>query len=74
MAQISKRSNINQFIIDNLIPCNGQILFQLYEILVHNPEFFYGCLNTKSDGVNSLKDLKELAQFCNELKKLFTET
>ncbi|RNA07786.1 hypothetical protein BpHYR1_034465, partial [Brachionus plicatilis] len=64
-----RRVEIDQDIINDLIPCNGQILYQLYMILKWNPEFYYHSLKTPTLG--SLTNLKNLAIFTNELKKLF---
>lgn len=44
-------------------------MYQLYNMLHFNPEFFYGSLKPVTG--NSLKDLKNIAIFCLELKGLF---
>ena len=44
-------------------------MFQLYNMLHFNPEFFYVSLKPVTG--NSLKDLKNIAIFCLELKALF---
>jgi hypothetical protein len=38
-------------------------------MLTYNPEYFYSALKPLTS--NSMKDLKNVAHFCNELKKLF---
>ena len=40
-------------------------------MLVYNPEFFYGSLKLNNENGNTLKDMKNLAFFCSELKLLF---
>ena len=62
------KAGIHKSLADNLTPCTGQVLHQLFEMLAYNPEFFYGSLKTS---VSSLKDLMHLAHFCAELKNLF---
>ncbi|CAF0847844.1 unnamed protein product [Brachionus calyciflorus] len=64
-----RKVQIDQNITKDLIPCNGQVLNQLYMILKWNPEFYYQSLKTSS--ADSIKSLKNLAIFTNELKKLF---
>ncbi len=64
-----EKMNIDHKIVENLTPCNGQVMYQLYNMLHFNPEFFYGSLKPITG--NSLKDLKNIAIFCLELKALF---
>ena len=62
-------NKISSKIRNNINPCSGEILFQLYSILKFNPEFFYGSLQRNE--FSGWRDLKELAHFCLKLKELF---
>lgn len=71
-TQVEKWLNetaVNRLIVESLIPCDGQVLYQLYHMLKFNPEFFYSSL--KISGLNSFKDLKDIAYFSSQIKKLF---
>jgi len=65
-----KRENISDRIKTNIKQVNGQMLFQLYNILKYNPEFFYGALKNDFD-YSGWDGLKDLAHFCAKLKELF---
>lgn len=64
-----KKCKVNSIIIESLLPCDGRVLHQIYIMMKTNPEFFYSSM--KNSGLNSLKDLKDIAYFSNELMKLF---
>ena len=53
-------------ILENILPCNGKILNQLYNIKVEAPEFFY-----KSISSNKVLPTREIAIFTLELDILF---
>ena len=54
-------------IIDSLIPCDGELLYLLYDMYLKCPEY-YSSLNT-----DKKIRLRELLYFTNELKKLFQQ-
>jgi hypothetical protein len=62
-----KENNLNIKILEELKPCNGILLSQLYEMKTEAPEFFYQSL--KSNQVN----LNSLILFAFNLKKLFNK-
>ena len=62
----AKNLNINNSIIEDLKPCNGKILNQLFKILITAPEFFY-CALTAKNRIN----LRDVAVFTSELEILF---
>ena len=64
-----KELNVNTTIRESLIPCDGQVLHQIFLMLKTNPEFFYSSM--RNSGLNSLKDLKDVAFFSTQLTKLF---
>ncbi len=39
--------NINKKISENVMPCNGKILFQLYEMMISAPEFFFTSITSQ---------------------------
>ena len=57
----------NTFIHKTLFPCNGELLSQMHQIQLNAPEFFFKSI---SNGTN-LNDLRTVALFSIELKKLF---
>ena len=59
--------SINTSIVENLKPCDGKILFQMYRILQSAPEFFYCAMKAEADYCA----LKDLALFVYELTALF---
>lgn len=59
-------NNIDKTIREKLVPCNGQILRQLYDMKQTAPEFYF-----KSLAENSSVDLKAILIFTNFLEKLF---
>ena len=61
-----REKQINPVITQNVFPCNGQILNQLYSIQSEAPEFFY-----KSISSNQSIPTKDVAFFTFELKRLF---
>ena len=67
--QVSKwaeEKQFNQLILENILPCDGSLLEQMFHMYINSPEFFYGSLN-----VNGKLNLKDTALFTRELKKLF---
>jgi hypothetical protein len=60
----------SQTLIENIKPCNGKILYQLFIMCKNAPEFFYSSLRNESNNNISLKDL---ALFSYELNNLFNE-
>ena len=67
-----KRENISDRIKVNIKQLNGQMLFQLYNMLKYNPEFFYGALKNDYD-LSGWTGLKDLAHFCTKLTDLFED-
>lgn len=61
-----KEKHINKLIVQNVSPCNGRILNQLYSIQCNAPEFFY-----KSITSNKVIPTKDIAVFSYELKLIF---
>lgn len=61
-----KEKHINKLIVQNVSPCNGKILNQLYSIQCNAPEFFY-----KSITSNKVIQTKDIAVFSYELKLIF---
>ena len=61
-----KEKHINKLIVQNVSPCNGKILNQLYSIQCNAPEFFY-----KSITSNKVIPTKDIAVFSYELKLIF---
>ena len=59
--------NIKPTIIENISPCDGKLLDQLFQISKEVPEFFFSSL--RADSKASLKDV---AYFTSELKSLFS--
>lgn len=53
----------NQFIVEQIFPCDGNILIQLYEMRRDAPEFYYQALNK-----NNTVDLKSIMLFTQYLK------
>jgi hypothetical protein len=49
----------------NISPCDGNVLGQLYKMSVDVPEFFYSCLRNDTKA-----NLKDLAFFANQLRLL----
>ena len=62
-----KDEEINALILNDLKPCDGLILNQLYEILKTSPDFFYSALTVKNKEIN----LRDVAVFTYKLKNLF---
>lgn len=60
-----KRNNLDE-LFEVLKPLNGSILYQLYQIQVHTPEFFFKAI-TKNESI----DLKSIARFSDLLRKAF---
>ena len=54
---------------ESVLPCNGELLFQMYSMLQSVPEFFYNSINS-----NKNLKLRDLAYFTNELSKIFKNT
>ena len=63
--------SINLTIVNNLKPCDGRILYQMYRILQSAPEFFYCAMKTDANSNSSTLSLKDLALFVYELTALF---
>ena len=51
--------NINKTISENVKPCNGKILFQLYEIMISAPEFFFTSITSQDSRIST----REVASF-----------
>jgi hypothetical protein len=58
---------INDVIIQNILPCDGKILAQIYKIQKQAPEYFYNSIS----GKNTIS-LKDAAVFAYELETLFS--
>ena len=68
-GQVEKWANdckIRQEILENILPCNGQVLSQLYNMKKEAPEFFY-----KSITSNKILPTRDIAQFMLKLETLF---
>ena len=63
-----KDEAINVLILEDLRPCDGLILNQLFEILKTSPDFFYSTLTAKNK-IN----LRDVAVFTYKLKRLFSD-
>lgn len=63
-----RMKKIDISILDDLRPCDGRILNQLYKILTTAPEFFYCALTAK----NKIS-LRDVAVFTSELESLFKD-
>ncbi len=63
-----KDEAINVLILEDLRPCDGLILNQLFEILKTSPDFFYSALTAKNK-IN----LRDVAVFTYKLKRLFSD-
>jgi hypothetical protein len=63
-----KSKKVNDKIMKNLMPCDGQLLEQLYITLKEVPEFFHSIL--RSDSRASLRDI---VKFTAELRQLFKQ-
>lgn len=61
-------NQLNMTILENLWPCNGQILGQIHEMKHTAPEFYYQAM-AKSTNF----DLRAISLFSFHLEKLFTE-
>ena len=59
---------IRQDILENILPCNGKVLHQLYCMKKEAPEFFY-----KSITSNKMLPTREIAMFTLELDNLFSK-
>ena len=57
---------IHPVIVDNINPCSGKILHQLYEMQQTAPEFFYRSITSNQNVPTS-----NVAMFAYELKSLF---
>lgn len=57
---------IHEVIIQNIVPCSGKILAQLYEMQSQCPSFFYGSITS-----NQQVPTSQVATFAFELKSLF---
>ncbi len=60
--------NFQPNIIENIRPCDGKIIYQLYSILKNAPEFFYTAIRSDS---NNKVVLRDIALFTYELNALF---
>jgi len=68
-SQVEQWANgckIRQDILENILPCNGKVLHQLYCMKKEAPEFFY-----KSITSNKMLPTREIAMFALELDNLF---
>jgi hypothetical protein len=61
-----KEKNVNTEIVSIIRPCDGELLHQLYTMLVGAPEFFYQSISKKNT-----VDLRTALVFSLCLKKLF---
>ncbi len=61
-----KDKNVNKDILDNVLPCNGKLLNQLYKMKQEAPEFFYNSITSKKS-----IPTREVAMFTLELDNLF---
>jgi hypothetical protein len=60
---------INPIIVNNVKPCNGLLLYELYYMLNNAPEFFYSSITSYNSNVPT----RDAAKFSYELKKLFLD-
>lgn len=67
--------NIASGIVEKIVPCNGELLYELYSVLCSAPGLFYSCMASPSprttDSVVSVVVLRDIVQFTHELKSLF---
>jgi hypothetical protein len=61
-----KEKSIQDSILNSLQPINGKILYQLYQLQLYTPEFFYKSITSNQD-IN----LKHVAYFCSCLNDIF---
>ena len=61
-----KNRNISFYITDNLSPCDGKILEQLYQMSKEVPEFFYSTLRADAKA-----NIRDIAYFTSELRNIF---
>ena len=62
------KNSVDQGIFDNLWPCSGIVLKQIYDMNKRAPEFYYYSLEKTKGG-----NLKTISLFTNFLIKLFEE-
>ena len=62
------QKSVSRTIKENVTPCDGKILNQIYLMLCDAPEFFYRSISSPDSTHISTRDL---AQFAYELKSLF---
>lgn len=61
-----REKEIHQIIVENVYPCNGRVLYQLYKMQCEAPEFFYKSISSKY-GIPT----RCIAHFAIELKDIF---
>jgi hypothetical protein len=66
-----EEKKINKDIVDHLKSCDGEILCELFGIIVQTPDVFYRTLSLYNNSFERIP-LSEIAKFGCELKKLFT--
>ena len=64
------KNNIRSSILDNIRPCNGELLYELFSIKTKAPDYFYESLMASEYVVDEFS-LRDYAVFFSELKKLF---
>ena len=64
--------NIQSSILNNIRPCNGKLLFELFSIKNQAPIFFKEILMANHDTADQFS-LRDYAVFFNELKNLFSD-
>ncbi len=64
--------NIQSSILNNIQPCNGKLLFELFSIKNQAPVFFKEFLMANHDIADQFS-LRDYAVFFNELKNLFSD-
>ena len=60
------KNSIHSIIVGNILPCNGKVLIQLYNMEQKAPEFFYSSISS-----NGQINTREIALFSLCLKELF---
>jgi len=67
-----EEKNIQSSILNNIRPCDGKLLFELFSIKIQAPDYFKESLMANQDIANQFS-LRDYAVFFNELKKLFLD-
>ena len=64
-----KNANINSSILNNILPCNGALLYEMLLIILQAPRYFFDSI--KLSDFEEKFGIRDYAIFSKELKKLF---